>query len=90
MSATTPNIPLFASFIDGIFAARLQSLMALRAKAEAAFPGSGVYFDQEIANVTAARAAASPAAAAQLLLTELGGLAAGSAPIVHKGSDLAR
>jgi hypothetical protein len=85
-----PSIPLFTSAVDGIFAKILASLQAKRLAAEAALPGSGKFFDQEIADVTAARAAVSPAALAQLLVTDMGSFIAGTAPIVHKGSDLAR
>ena len=87
---SAPSIPQFVAYIENIFSSIISSLQAAKAKAEAALPGSGAFFDAEINKVIAARAAADPAAAVLLLLSELGGLVAGTAPIVHKRSDLAR
>jgi hypothetical protein len=87
---SAPNLPVFAAAVDAIFAARIAYLQNLRAKAEAALPGSGAYFDQAIADTQAARAAVDPSVLAQIAVSELGGLLGGTAPIVGDRTDLAR
>jgi hypothetical protein len=86
----TLNIPKLTAYIAGIFDSLIAKAESAKARAEAALPGSGKYFDAEIADFIAAKAAADPAAAAALFVGDLKGWLDGTTPIVHKGSDISR